>query len=672
MSIKRQIHGCSPFFTLIVAGTLCAAPLIAVQMKQDRPSVILVSVDTLRADHLGCYGGKYIPTPHIDALTRGGTLFSQIDSQVPMTLPSHTVLFTSTYPFWNRTEENGERVPGGAVTLAAVLRLHGYHTAAFIGGFVLDRRFGLDQGFEIYDSPFAVHQQPGNETISLKRPAPQVTQAASNWVRSNSDQPFFVFLHIFDLHMPYEFPPHYARLDGDEYDSELGNIDQVLGRFWHELDRMGLFKRSLIIFTSDHGESLGDHGEQTHGYFIYESTLHVPLIIHWPAGSDSYPAQVTSPASLIDVAPTILQFLNIPAPKTFQGRTLLGALPAKASVAPRAVYSESLYARDHFDCSPLRSLRIGQYKYIEAPHPELYNLAQDPAETHNLYLEKRMIALEMERGLLALRSRYAHSSQPSQQAPSAETQALLSSLGYTALMSRHNAADESGPDPKDRLAEYQDYRRAIEFASNGNHSKAIRAFGTVLKDDPNNVLAHFYLAVTYHRVHEFDDAVKQLQETLQLDPGETRAQELLGTIWLEERDYSRAQQSFEHLLELAPEDYGANYNLGVLAARHGQWTQAIRYLRTAVAADPQSFLAHGSLGLTYLETGQASLAIEEFQRAARLEPGAAGAHYNLGLAWRDLRRFDLAAQEFRKALAIDPGDRRALKALAHLPASATN
>lgn len=655
-----------------MAWLLCVQALTATQGRVSSTPVILISVDTLRADHLSCYGGKYIPTPHIDALRRGGTLFSQVDSQVPMTLPSHTVLFTSTYPFWNQTEENGERLSAGAVTLASVLRAHGYQTAAFIGGFVLDRRFGLDRGFDTYGSPFAVHQQPGEETIWLKRPAAEVTRAAINWLRDNSRHPFFMFLHIFDLHRPYELPFGDSQLDGDYYDAELRYVDQVLGRFCRELDDIGVYRRGLLIFTSDHGESLGDHGEETHSFFIYESTLRVPLIVHWPASSRSYPANFSFPASLIDLAPTILQFLDIPEPATFQGQSLLDALRTNGENPPRAVYSESLYARDHFGWSALRSLRIGPYKYIEAPHPELYDLTRDPAEAHNLYSEKKAIAFEIEQNLRALRSRYSPSTQNSQETPSAETQALLGSLGYTALMRPHDAAGESGSDPKDRLAEYRQYSRAVELASTGKFSEAIGPFRAVLKEDPNNVLAHFYLAVSYHRLHHFDNAVRQLEETLEFDPSNARAQELLGTIWLEEKNYARAQQRFQELLKIAPADYGANYNLGILAARKGDWAEAIRYLETAVRADPQSVLAHNSLGWAYRETGHSRQALLEFQQAVRLDPEASRVHYNLGLVWRDLGRFDLATQEFRKAVEIDPTNALAQTALEQLSSRMPN
>ncbi|MGH9469598.1 MAG: sulfatase-like hydrolase/transferase, partial [Terriglobia bacterium] len=659
---QGRIEGhASSFLALLIAVLTCTPSLSAKSARTSSVSVILISVDTLRASHLQCYGGKRVATPNIDALTRGGTLFAQADSQVPMTLPSHTVLLTSTYPFFNKIEENGDRVPPGAVTLGGILKAHGYRTAAFIGGFVLDRRFGLNQGFDFYDSPFGV--QNGGETVSLRRSAPEVTRAAASWLRQNSDRPFFVFIHIFDLHRPYVFPPGYRRLAADGYDSELGNADRVLGAFWRELDRMGIFSRALIVFTSDHGESLGDHGEDTHSYFIYESTLHVPLIIHWPEGSGSYPARVDAPAGLIDVAPTILQFLGIRAPAAFQGQSLFDLLNGTRGVAPRGVYSESVYARDHFGCSPLRSLRAGRYKYIEAPEPELYDLTRDPAETHNIYSQKKDVALEMRRRLRALMSRYAPYAQLSQPPLSPETQALLRSLGYTAVMRRPN---RSGPDPKDRLGEYREYGRAVEFASAGNLSAAVKSFRIILKSDPNNALVLFDLAATCHRLRDFNDAVSYLNRALERNPSDARAQELLGTIWLEEGNYPRAERRFKQLLELAPADYGANYNLGVLAAQRGQWAEAIRYLRIAVEADPQSEGARRQLGVTYLSAGNPRQATVELQKAVRLSPRDASVHDELGIAWRDLDRPGLAAQEFRKALAANPNDEFARKALHQL------
>ena len=243
--------------------------------------VILISVDTLRADHLSCYGYTRLETPHIDSLARGGTLFAEISSQAPITLPSHVSLFTSTYPFANGIRENAQVLPPGAVTLATVLAAQGYNTAAFIGGYFLERRFGLAQGFQTYDSPFDTRVIKG--ALDLKRPASQVLDGAEHWLEQNSGHPFFLFVHLFDLHQPYDAPAAYrARAPQSEYDQELAYVDDSLGGFFDFLAQSGLDRRALVVLFSDHGESLGDHGENTHGYFIYRSTLHVPLIFHWP------------------------------------------------------------------------------------------------------------------------------------------------------------------------------------------------------------------------------------------------------------------------------------------------------------------------------------------------------------------------------------------------------
>ena len=356
-------------------------------------SVILISVDTLRADHLGCYGYRRIRTPHLDALAQGGTLFGNVNTPVPLTLPAHTSLLTSTYPFVHGVEENGQQVAPGSVTLATVLKSHGYRTAAFVGGYVLDARFGLNQGFDVYDSPFHLSPQPGEDPPEVKRPAEAVLGAAGKWLKQESGHLFFAFIHLYDVHQPYSH---------GSYDAEVTYIDSAIGRFKQALAGDKLLDKALVVLTSDHGESLGEHGEETHGYFIYQSTLWVPLILHWPEGDGPYPAHVDAPASLVDVAPAVLDFLGIPMPRQFQGHSLLQLLRGDTSGAGEPLYAESMYARDHLGCSPLRSIRVGRYKYIEAPKPELYDLAADPHESKNRYDQDRSRALELRTRLLAL------------------------------------------------------------------------------------------------------------------------------------------------------------------------------------------------------------------------------------------------------------------------------
>src|SRR5207247_2395121 len=268
-----------PLVCSILATSVFLVGISAVSTAETQApsSVILISVDALRADRLSCYGYRKQRTPGIDTISQGGTLFWQPSAQVPLTLPSHVSLLTSTYPFVNGIEDNGQQLGPNVVTLATILKSRGYATAAFVGGFVLDRRFGLNQGFDFYDSPFDLHRRRGIDPGDVKRLGEEVVRAANHWLEENSGQPFFLFLHLYDLHTPYDLPAALRkRFPGPGYEAELAYVDEVLGGFWSALAQQRLLEKALVVFTSDHGESLGDHGESTHGYFIYQSTLRVP------------------------------------------------------------------------------------------------------------------------------------------------------------------------------------------------------------------------------------------------------------------------------------------------------------------------------------------------------------------------------------------------------------
>lgn len=688
---------------VVLAVLTCAGGTVSASLAQRRaPPIILISVDTLRADRLGCYGYRGQPTSHIDSLTQGGTLFAQVSSQVPLTLPSHVSLLTSTYPFSSGIVDNGQRLGPNAVTLASVLKTKGYRTAAFVGGFVLDRRFGLNQGFDFYDSPFDLRHQK-TDPGEVKRWGDEVVGAATEWLNRNSDVPFFAFLHLYDLHTPYELPSsRHNRLRGRlNYDTQLAYVDEVFGDFLKYLTEKGLFQKTLIIFTSDHGEGLGDHGESTHGYFIYQSTLRVPLIIHWPLGGKRFPDRVEEPTRLLDVAPSIVQFAGLTNPEHFQGQSLLGVLNENGSSrAAREIYGESLYASRHFGCSVLRSLQLGHFKYIEAPKPELYDLSKDPGESQNLYNSEKSMTFSLRERLLAFRSRFRAEGQAESQALSPETVAALSSLGYIAASNPTVASSTSKPDPKDRIREFENQNHAIALASSGqlaqsnsllrqlhlklpdvtdillslgvnqqrlgNHREAAESFREVLKSDSLNVLAHFDLAVSLSELRQFDGAIKELQVVLRLAPYYTRADELLGRIWLQRQDYSRARDCFNHLLQYAPEDYGAHYNLGALATLQGNWDEAEQHLNLALAVDPNSSEANNTLGSLFLRRGELDRAREAFLKTIALDGSLAGPHYNLGLVLRQQKRNEEAAQAFRQALAVDPQFRPAREALERL------
>ena len=646
-------------FSTTAAPTALELPRPASAGAGEPPPVILISIDTLRADHLSCYGYPRLQTPHIDSLARGGTLFTEIYSQAPITLPSHVSVFTSTYPFANGIRENAQVLPPGAVTLATVLAAKGYNTAAFIGGYFLERRFGLAQGFQTYDSPFDARTM--NAALDLKRPAAQVLEAAEHWLEHNTDRTFLVFVHLFDLHQPYDAPAAYrARAPQSEYDQELAYVDESLGTFFEFLGRRGLDRRALVVLLSDHGEGLGDHGETTHGYFIYRSMLHVPLIFHWPAESEnrnskletrklpptegvrdsesaartsprssnfefrvsSFNNHVEAPAGLIDVSPTVLSFLGFPAPASFCGHSLLEFAKGGDS-SPRDVYSESSYAHDKFGWAALRGLRRGDNQYIEAPRPELYDLKHDPAELHNLLPAQTALAASYRERLAALAATYR--SAPGAAAPATSavvtgTAERLRSLGYLEITGPQAVLDNSGFDPKDRLFEYKRYLLAGHLARTGKAEQAAAEYQAILADDPRNLPAYIDLARSDVGLRRYLDGANKLKAALALDPRNVEAEELLGDIWLEIGDLGRAAAEFHQLLTFAPQDYEAHAGLGLIAARRRQRAEAASHFRAALAANPRSAEAHYQLGLILEAQDQRQEAMRELQTALQISP----------------------------------------------------
>lgn len=558
------------------------APLVLAAALQAATPVILISVDTLRADHLGAYGYKSVRTPNIDSFAHNGTLFAQADSQIPLTLPSHTSLFTSSYPFETGVEENGERVPAGTVTLATILQAHGYKTAAFIGSCLLNREMGLSQGFDFYDSPFSLQNGASDNPYALRvrRDGSLVVRAARQWLDANRGQTVFAFIHFFDLHTPYSAPAAAGRTGATAYDAELEYADQVIGRLKQALEQGGWWNRSLVILLADHGESLGDHGEASHGYFIYQSTLHVPLILHWPADSTGHPARIEEPVGLIDVAPTVLGFLHINAPPSFHGANLLNA-------APHAVFSESMYTRDAFQWAPLRGLRIASQQYIQAPRPELYDLRTDPRELTNIVGGNAPEAHSLADQLAKLLAQFTPKVHTAASSVPPQTRGALESLGYLSGGARTGGRG-GGPDPKDKLAEYNLYEKALTALYSGRPDNAIAGLRSALAEDPHNTLARYYLGDAYLRSGKPDDAVREWTSALAFDPEYAPADEAIGAVWLGRQDYAKARTFFEQALAVAPGDYAAQFELGTVAQRQGQFKEALHYFENGCKIAPDA------------------------------------------------------------------------------------
>jgi tetratricopeptide (TPR) repeat protein len=532
----------------------------------------------------------------------------------------------------------------------------------------------------------------------VKRYGEAVTQAATHWIEENLRSPLFVFLHLYDLHKPYTLPPsHQKQFPELNYDSQLSYVDEVIGGFSNFLKKVHLWERALIVFTSDHGEGLGDHGESTHGYFIYQSTLRVPLILHWPLRQGSPTTRIDEPASLLDVAPTILQFVGVQRPPEFQGRGLLALLNPEVAQDHKEIYSESLFAHYHFGCSELRSLRLGRYKLIDAPQSELYDLEKDPDEKHNLYTREKALGLASRQRLQSLQACLQPVPRTGSRASGPETAAALNALGYVMAGSAKGMPLAAGPDPKQRIAEAEAYYAAITLASSGHWAdsnrllrslrtklpevsaipngiglnrqklgelaEATEDFRAALKLDPLNAEFHYNLAVSLLALRQFDKAASEAQAALVIAPLDSRAEVLLGTAWMQEKEYAKARTSFNRLLKNTPDDYAANYYLGVLSALEGKWGEGERFLESALRVDPNSAETHNALGSIYHRQQNLENAAHQYQEAIRLDSRFAWAHYNLGLVFQEQKRNEEAMQQFRLALSSDPYFREAREAM---------
>src|SRR6266851_2140908 len=375
------------------------------------PNVVVITIDTLRADHLGCYGDQQIRTPNIDSLAADSVRFERAYTPVPVTLPAHTVLFTGTYPLLSGIHDfSANKLSPAQPTLASVLKEQGYTTGAVIGSAVLDSRFGLNRGFDFYYDHFDFNRLQESNLEEMERPGNLVADVTLDWLSKNYSKKFFLWMHLYDPHYPYRPPAPYGEEYKDSpYDGEIAFADAQVGRLIRFLKSKGLYANTLIVLSGDHGEGLGEHGEKTHGFFIYNATLHVPLIIHLPSGHAPGAASrrvVPDLVSLADLMPTVLQTLKVNVPSQVQGHNLLLLMKKVEPVEARSLYAETFLPRLHFNWSELRGAETANYHFIDAPKSQLYKLVKAPEKTKKLYQEKKAVAEEMRARLAAMIRQY--------------------------------------------------------------------------------------------------------------------------------------------------------------------------------------------------------------------------------------------------------------------------
>ena len=582
------------------------------------PNILLVTLDTTRADHLGAYGDRRAQTPTLDRLAAEGVLFERAITAAPLTLPAHVSLLTGLYPFSHGVRNNGTSMPGDAVaTLATVLHDAGYRTAAFVSAFVLDHRYGLARGFDRYDDRF-----------ELERRGPQTAAALDAWLTETATdrRPFFVWLHLFDPHDPYDPPaPFRDAFVGRLYDGEIALDDAVLGTVLTRLTQLRLESSTLVAIAGDHGESLGEHGEATHGLFVYESAVRVPMIL-WSPGRLPAGRRVPALVRSIDLAPTVLSVMGVPGLAAAQGRSLLPLILGRAP-GPGSAYSETFFPRLYMNWAELRSIQDDRWKFIDAPAPELFDLATDPREAANLAPREPSRTAAFRRAFAAVTGGGEGTIAPS--TVDRETARKLAALGYIgSAVERPSAGGASRPDPKDMIGVFNLLRDANAAIQSRRFAAGEAAARTVLAHDPSNAFAILVLA---------------------------RAE-------LEQGRYKAAAGDYQRYAMLVPSSADAHHWIAVCLSRPGETDRALAEDEAAIAIDPRHAEAHSLRGGLLAAAGRVDEAMKELRAAVEIVPDNVAFHVGFGRILVSAGRLGEAEAEIRQALQRQPDDPDALAA----------
>jgi arylsulfatase A-like enzyme/Flp pilus assembly protein TadD len=620
------------------------------------PNIVFITIDTVRADHLGCYGYKLIETPHLDALATGGVRFANAYTPVPITLPAHSVMLTGTYPMRTGMHDfSGNRLNSSQPTLATLLRARGYATGAVVGSAVLDSRFGLNRGFDFYYDHFDFSRLDERNIDAMMRPGSEVVDHALGWLDGNHRKPFLLWIHLYDAHYPYNPPaPYLQKYRTQPYDGGIAFVDAQVGRVVSYLKTKGIYDGTLIVVAGDHGEGLGEHGEKTHGFFIYDDTLHVPLIFKLPSGLARRKPVVDEPANLADLLPTILEFAGTKRPNELQGRSLVPAMEAKTVAAPVDNYAETYLPRIHFNWSELRGVRFRQYHFIDAPRPELYDLSSDPHELTNLYTAKPAISNAMRKRLEQLIARYT----PSLGEKTSESTGLdpalverLKSLGYVAVAggSDEVLSDHRLPDPKDRIQAYELVSDALSDSQRGRYADSIAKLMQAEKIEKDSLPVHYLLGLNHYRQKDFTAAIGEFQTALKLSPSYSLANYFLGLSYVGNEDWEQAIAAFQKTLSLDATNFSAAYNLGAAYLKVGKVEDAEAVFRQAVKTNPNYAQAHTALGELLLYLGRLDDAIAALRVALSIEPRNTRARQALIKALQANGQNSEAEEEMRKS-----------------------
>jgi arylsulfatase A-like enzyme/Tfp pilus assembly protein PilF len=655
--------------SLLTSCTRAKAPHLAAENPR---LIVLVTIDTLRADRLGAYGSTSGLTPNLDRFAGHVVRFTGAVTQVPLTLPAHATILTGLHPAHHGIRTNDGFQLADVHTLAEVLHARGYATGAFIGGYPLRASSGLARGFDRYDDDFL------KQSAVLERRADEVVNAATAWIDGHRSQPMFVWLHLFDPHSPYTPPAPFAtKYSAAPYDGEIAYTDAAVGRLFEQLEQLGLLEAAAAIVVADHGESLGEHGERTPGTFLYDATVHVPLLVKWPTA----PAHVVeAPVEAADLAPTIAAMAGASLP-AIDGQSLLPLIAGAAGDPDRPAYAESYYQNVLLGWSPLRAVRTRRWKFIEAPRPELYDLEDDPAERLNRVDTRGALAAGLQHALPAM-SEHARPSTAS----GGESAERLRALGYVSGATTPTSATRA-VDPKDRVDVWAQIEDGIDRVERDPEA-ARPFFERALALDPSNGLAMKYLGDASFRTGRLDlargqyrralaagfrhpdvfvnlasiaerqgrpdEARAALEEALQAAPADADVWNRLGLLEATGGRVEQARDAFAKAISAAPDRPEPYYNLAILERRTGNEPAAERHLRQALERNPSYAEAHYELATGYLAAGDPQRALDSYRAALAARPQYAEALFGAARAALDLHRNDEARRDYEAFIRIAP------------------
>ncbi|HEX7708290.1 MAG TPA: sulfatase-like hydrolase/transferase, partial [Thermoanaerobaculia bacterium] len=618
--------------------------------------IFIISIDTLRSDRLPMYGYSGVATPHLDSLRNDGILYEHAYAHTPLTLPSHASMFTGLLPAEHGVRDNigfplGEEMP----TIAEVLRDRGYATGAAVSAWVLRKATGMDRGFEMYDDSVEVLSRQARMIGNIQRDGAATTKVATEWI-VKQQKPVFFFLHLYDPHTPYAPPEPYLSRYTDRYDGEIAYTDSVVGEFLQSLKSAGLYDKSLIIFLSDHGEGLNDHGEEEHGMFLYREVIQVPLVVKMP-GQKFAGEKVTAPVQLIDLVPTIVERTGIPFGVELPGRSLLSFLNDK-SPERRLIYSETYYPRFHFGWADQHSLIDGEKHYIHSTKPELFDLAKDFRETTNILEQDRRTYFAMRTAIEPL---IREAETPSAIDP--EDAAKLAALGYLGSTVQTKPG-EILPDPKDHLDTFRDVSVAYLHYRDKKYEEALKVIDRLLGQNPRILDLHDLKSKVLTRLGRPAEAIEAGKDGLRLSPQATHIAIGLANLMLDQRQFDDARQHAELALKADPGQ--AHDILARIFIEQKDLVRAEQEARLAIESDSDRIASLMTMARVEREQGKLEAALQRLDDALarkKADRDVAMLHFLRGDVLARIGRPEEAEREFLREIELFPEDPPAYKSL---------